>query len=218
MSSHAEGYRAAFATLIRPLESDDGVAEDILSEAERRLGVRLPQALRAFYLTAGRFDRFNRAQDRLMPPEDWSTDGGKLIFLEENQAVVFWAVEASATPDDDPPVFRAANTPDVPFEWEVEHDRCSEFLTVHLHWQAVCGGFEHTGMAEISHEAAEGLLIGWPRIGRVGELTAYGREGRAACVVGGDDPSQVYVGGRTQEEFEAIEAEFEAAGVGLDCL
>src|SRR5688572_27586130 len=104
MSRHAERYRSAFATLARPLEAGDGYPEEIVSEAERRLGIRLPETLRAFYLSAGRFDGFNLAHDRLLRPEDWSLDAGKLVFLVENQGVVVWGVEAGPSPGDDPPV------------------------------------------------------------------------------------------------------------------
>jgi hypothetical protein len=59
-------------------------------------------------------------------------------------------------------------------------------------------------------------LKGWTLVGRINELSAYSREGGAACVIDGEGSTQLYVGGRTDGEFEAIESELEAADVGLD--
>jgi hypothetical protein len=61
-------------------------------------------------------------------------------------------------------------------------------------------------------------VAGWTPAGRVNELRAFGREGGAACVLEGEGSAQLYVGGRTARDFEAIEAELEAVGVDLDHL
>src|SRR5271167_4772533 len=109
MDSFAKLLKSTFATLVRPLTSEDGQPEASIADAEARLGLRLPSVLREYYLLAGRFDKFNRAHNELRRPEEWSVDGGKLAFLEENQCVVYWGVEADTTPDDDPPVYQAEN-------------------------------------------------------------------------------------------------------------
>jgi len=94
MDNFAERLNSTFATLVRPLTPEDGQSEMSISDPETRLGLKLPAVLRDYYLLAGRFDRFNRAHNELRRPDEWSVDGGKLVFLEENQCVVFWGVEA----------------------------------------------------------------------------------------------------------------------------
>lgn len=211
--SHAKRYQDAIAALARPLAPEDGEPAESIEAAEARLGIRLPAALRDYYLVAGRFDPLNQAHNRLFPPGDWFVDAGRLVFMEENQAVVFWGV----VPDgDDPPVWQGVNLTDQPIEWHEEVERCSEFLVVMLHWQAVCGGLEFAGIADITQEQAGRIRAAWRFIGKSGDLEAFGGEGRAACIIGGDDSPQLYVGGRTEEDFEAIEAELEGIGVGLD--
>jgi hypothetical protein len=145
-------------------------------------------------------------------------DGGKLVFLEENQCVVVWGVEATTSPEDDPPVYQGTIIRGRPTEWYLEHERCSEFLLVMLHLQAVWGGYKFLGGSDIDSEALEKFLTGWTPVGLVSGLLAFCREGRAACVIQDGGPSQLYVGGRTERDFEAIEAELEAAGVALDHL
>ena len=125
-------------------------------------------------------------------------------------------VEASRSPDDDPPVYQGPNVRGQPTEWYREHETSSEFLLVTLHLQAVWGGYESTGGSDATPEALERFLAGWGFAGRVNELRAYNRAGGAACVLEGGVTSQLYVGGWTGRDFEAIEAELEAAGVEID--
>lgn len=216
MPTFPERLGATFATLIRPLTPEDGEPDANIAEAEHRLGLKLPSVLRAYYSMAGRFDQFNRAHNRLLRPEEWSVDGGKLAFLEENQCVVSWGVEASGSLEDDPPVHQGPNVRGQPTEWYLEHDTCSEFLLVTLHLQAVWGGYEFTGGSDVTPKALEKFLSGWSPAGRVNELVAFGREGGAACVLKGNVTSQLYFGGRTEQDFEAIEAELQAVGGQID--
>ena len=216
MGSFTEQLTSTFARLVRPLTPEDGQPEASISIAEARLGLRLPVVLRQYYLLAGRFDRFNRAHNQLLRPEEWSVDGGKLVFLEENQCVVFWGVDVGALTEDDPPVFQAENVRDRPTEWYLELKRCSEFLIVMLHLQAVWAGYDFLGASKITSEALTKFLTGWTSAGSIKELSAFNREGAAACVLQGKDSLQLDVGGRTERDLKLIEAELKAVGVELD--
>jgi hypothetical protein len=216
MPTFSERLESAFATLVRPLTAEDRQPEADLSDAEVRLGLRLPSVLRDYYRLAGRFDRFNHAHNQLLGPEEWSVDGGKLVFLEENQCVVVWGVEASTSPEDDPPVYQGPTVGGRPTEWYLEHGRCSEFLLVMLHLQAVWGGYDHLGGSDVPPAALEPFLTGWTFAGRVNELRAYSRAGGAACVLEDEGSTQLYVGGRTERDLREIVAEFEAIGVEID--
>jgi hypothetical protein len=212
MVSFVERLKSTFATLVGALTPEDGQPEASISVAEARLGLRLPAVLREYYLRAGRFDRFNCAHNQLVRPEEWSVDRGKLVFLEENQCVVFWGVDAGTLPEDDPPVYQGENVRGRPTEWYLEHKRCSEFLIVMLHLQAVWAGYDFLGGSSITSEALTTFLIGWTSAGSVNELSAYNREGVAACVLESKDASQLYMGGRSEREFELIETELKAVG------
>jgi hypothetical protein len=74
------------------------------------------------------------------------------------------------------------------------------------------------GGSDVPPEALEEFLEGWTPAGRVNELLAFHREGGAACVLEGEGTSQLYVGGRTGRDFEAIDAELQAVGVEIDHL
>ena len=216
MPTFSQRLESTFALMARPLTPEDGEPEPSVAQAESRLGLRLPAVLRAYYRLAGRYDRFNRAHNRLRRPGEWSVDSGKLVFLEENQCVVVWGVEVSTSPEEDPPVYQGTIIRGRPTEWHREHESCSEFLLVILHLQAVYEGYAFLGGSEITPAALERFLTGWTPVGRIKELRALCREGGAACVLEDEGTSQLYVGGRTERAFQAIEAELEAVGVGLD--
>ena len=218
MHGFAERLASVLELLVCPLTAADGESEASILKAEVRLGVRLPAVLREYYLLAGRLDRFNRAHNRLLRPEEWTVDVGKLVFLEENQCVVFWGVEAVTSPIDDPSVYHGQKVRGRPTDWYLEHESCSEFLLVMLHLQAVWGGYEFLGGTEVASEALEKFLSGWTPVGSVNEMLAFNRIGKVACVIQGKGSSQLYVGGRTEQHFETIKDELEALGVGLNHL
>jgi hypothetical protein len=218
MPTFSERLKSTFAALARPLTSEDGEPEADISHNEAHLGLTLSSVLREYYRLAGRYDRFNRAHHRFRRPGEWSVDGGKLVFLEENQCVMIWGVEAGTSPEDDPPVYQAPTVRGRLTEWYLEHDCCSEFLLVMLHLQAVWGGYEHLGGSEVPPAAVEEFLKGWTLVGQINELRAYSREGGAACAIEDEGSSQLYVGGRTERDFEEMVDELEAIGVRIDQL
>jgi uncharacterized protein (TIGR02996 family) len=205
-------YRTAFAALDRPLTSRDGVPEKRVAEAERRLGNRLPRALRDYYLVAGSH-RFNQAHHHLLPPREWFLASGNVMFLVENQGVWQCGVKVNHRAVEDPPVFG---------EYEGTTDRwrsplrCSEFLVTQLYLQAVYGyGMKYRGSADIlPPEGLARLEETWPFIEEDLDGPVFGKVGQAACVVGGS----LYVGGRRRKDFDAIVAEFAHLGVRIEPL
>jgi hypothetical protein len=213
--SFSSQYRQAIEALARPPTSDDGTPVEEIADGERRLGTQLPSALREYYLVAGRFDRLNRAHNRLYPPHDWFADAGKLVFMEENQEVAYWGVPITDDPEDDPPVLQGVNVSDQPIEWYPEDGRCAEFLLVMLHWQAVCGGMPATGGADIRPAILPRIRASWRSVGEVGGVLALARDGGAVCVHGEGEALQLFAGGRTEDDFRSITAELARLDVTL---
>ena len=208
MSDFRDLYRRAYAILGRPLTPRDGNAEARIESAERRLGIRLPKALRDYYRVAGWERRINGIFDRLYATHELFVDADKLVFMEENQAVVLWATTAGPEPGDDPPAYQGVNGE--PIEWYVEHERLSVFLGVMLHWHGAFGGAMRCGgTAVVPADLAGTLDRDWPLVGEVNGMRAYSRPGQAVCFLRWGDSWRVFAGASSRSSLDAIAAELD---------
>lgn len=98
-----------------PLQPEDGCSEGDLLEAEERLGLKLPAALREWHVLAGqRYDVWER-QDRFVQPRYWEVIHDTalhrpVLFIRyENQWVERWGILVDDLALEDPPVFRLHN-------------------------------------------------------------------------------------------------------------
>jgi hypothetical protein len=124
--------------LERILERDvleaDGVSEEAFAQAESRLWLRLPVALREYFLIAGNADDANRMHNLLFRPDEFIVEDGYLVFMEENQAVVHWGIPIDRCDEPDPSVWQRVNGPEP--EWYSEELPFSSFMVKNLAWQA----------------------------------------------------------------------------------
>jgi hypothetical protein len=211
MASFTKYYRAIYQTFGYPLTERTALAPGGLAAAQRRLGVRAPAALRDYYLVAGRERRFSASLHRVLPPSQWTLNKQRLIFMEENQAVVFWGVSTRNSAAVDPPVSQGIN--DEPITWAPEHRKCSVFLAVMLHYNAVSGGFPFCGGADAPEQSDYRFEDrGWTKYGEVNSLLAYSRPGQAVCLMPpGNLPFlqrwSVLAGAKTKADLRAVGGE-----------
>ena len=200
-------YRRAFEILGRRLTSEDGVPEEELLDAERRLDLRIPKALADFYRCAGRADDYTSVFNGLVSPRELSTEAGKLVFLVENQAVVLWGTDAGANPTDDPPSYQATNGE--PLVWESVNERCSVFLLVMLHWEAAfAGAMPNASTAAVDGNLVELLDLNWSFVGEVNGLRAYNKPGSAICFLRWEDEWRIFAGSTSESGMNALASEF----------
>jgi hypothetical protein len=212
MATFKQSYGDIFATFGYPLAQSTASSPKVLAEAERRLGVKVPAALREYSLIAGRERRFNTCLNRLLPPSDWSVDQKRLIFMEENQMVVRWGVSVRNPDSDDPPVSQGINAEDEdePIAWRPEHRKCSVFLAVMLHYQAVNDGFRFCGRADAPEQSSYRFEEhGWRYFGEVGSILAYSRPNQVVCLAPPDDLPfmqkwSILAGGKTRRDLQSI--------------
>jgi hypothetical protein len=212
MRDFASEYAELFAELGSPLAARNGCSESQIGRAEQRLGIRAPRSLRGYYLVAGRERRFNQILNRLLPPDEWFVDQGRFAFMEENQIVVYWGVEATLSPADDPPVFQGVRAE--PIEWHWEHDACSQFLMVMLHWHGAMGGaMKHAASASVPKRLVKLLDRDWAFAGEVNKMRAYHRKGQAVCFLEWRDliqemrkesPWRIFAGASTAEGLQTV--------------
>ena len=211
-------YRDVFAELARPLTPADAIPGPELDAAERRVGGRLPAALRAFYAVAGRVRGFDHAADRLATPAEWFVDRGRMVILAGDRDRVRYGVTAEARRDD-PGVHVTRRRGSVFSPWQRAGARCSDFLVLRVCLQAASGGMPYTGYAHVGRATGEAVAA---RLGpgrRCRDLWAVHAPGRVVCLAGplrsegmGYD---VLVGGRSAADFRDLTGELADAGVEL---
>lgn len=203
MTEFAQLYRQTFASLGRPLRRRDGTPQKEIIAAEKELDLHVPTAVREYYQVAGRADDFNCVHDRLLRPSAWSIESSKLIFLEENQAVVVYGTVVGTENSDNPPAFMAAN--DEPIRWHKVNGQCSVFLLVMLHWEASFGGaMPCGGLAQVRPSLKKVLDRDWSFVGEVNRMRAYSQPGRALCFVKWDDSWRVFLGAHSESDRTAV--------------
>ncbi len=180
--NYQELYRRTFATLGTRLRKQDGLPSGRVSAAEKKLGLRLPTALRDYYLVAGRERALNHAHNRLCALGDLETHAGKLVFMEENQCAVVWGVAACSKPGDDPAVYQGPIVDGEPSGWFVEQRKLSAFMVFMLHMQAAFGG----GLPCTASGPAQKSLVAtldrdWHFAGEVNGMRAYSKDKQAIC-------------------------------------
>ncbi|HEY0075605.1 MAG TPA: SMI1/KNR4 family protein [Abditibacteriaceae bacterium] len=201
MEDFTSQYRAAFSNLGRPLKDEDAISEEEIIAVETRLSCVLPASLKDFVRVAGRADDFFGVFDRLISLEEWCLDDGKLVFMEENQAVVLWGVELEKV--EDPPVFQATNA--APLAWDEVSACCSKFLMTMLHFEATFGGaMPFCGSAVVKPQIRTQLDKEWNFVGEVTEIRAYHQSGCALCFTEWDGDWQVFAGATEQSTLNEI--------------
>jgi len=211
----AQAFAELFATISRPLTAADGIPEAEIAAAEQRLGVRLPEPLRAYHQVAGNH-RLNRVYDNLTRPQNWWIDRRMLVFLTENQCVVRWGVRATNARRVNPAVYYSvADGEGGRSEWEQEDLRCADFLTLMVCWQAVNGGVRPCGWGQVSKATGDKVAARFGMF-RSRDLCAGYRPGQVVCVTGLGKELDVWAAGRTAEEFAALREELATLGVELE--
>jgi hypothetical protein len=216
MTSFKSIYREVFQTFGYPLSERTSLSSGELAKAEKRLGVRVPAALRDYYLVAGRERRFNESCNRLLPPSEWGVDKQRLIFMEENQWVCCWGVSVRNPSSDDPPVSEGYLGDDESITWYPLHRKCSVFLTAMLHHQAISDGLPHCFFKDIDTPNISGFHFdkhGWKYYGELKGEEMYSRPNQVLCYsLFPLDLSRrlgwaVFAGAKTKRDLQAIASE-----------
>ncbi len=180
MSSLTQEYKSVFSRLGFPLTTAHAVDKELLRVAEKTLGIRLPPALRDYYRVAGHEACLNQQHNRLLAPHEWRVEQSRLIFMAENQCVVWWGVDLRKPENPDPMVYQGID--DETWSWHSEYRPCSQFLSIMLHYQAVNGGCPACGSCYLKDRLTyQFRRHGWTYQGTLNGMKAYSRQGQVVC-------------------------------------
>lgn len=209
MPAFANRYRRLYDRFGYPLGVTHAADTSALDKVAERLHTSLPTALYEYYAVAGNERRFNRSLQTFLAPSRWFLNQRHLVFIEENQAACWWGVSMNSRGAKDPMVSQGVNHDDA-IEWHKVHNKCSTFISVLLHYQAVSDGFRFCGSCTAPDDAHEKMKSsGWEYAGEVNQLWAFNRQNQAVCIMpGGGLPympaMMVMAGGKTAADLESI--------------
>jgi hypothetical protein len=209
MPDFASQYRALYDRFGYPLGKTHGMAVSALDKAADRLNVVIPDALRDYYTVAGSERRFNRSLQTFLHPSKWFLDQRHIAFVEENQACCWWGVSVKSRGARDPMVSQGVNQDDS-IDWHKEHDKCSTFISVLLHYQAVSGGFRFCASGAAPDDAHKKLKQhDWRYVGELNQLWAFHRQNQVVCIMAGGGlpfmPAMMLMaGGKSAEDIQSI--------------
>ena len=168
--------------------------------------MRIPTDLRLLYSTVGEVPMFMRSFQRFLPPEQWSIQDDRLLFLEENQGVCEWACDTSEA------VWQSIPT-ETGTGWHAESLALCDFLQVVLPYQLAQGGWPFAGMGYIAAKQWSQALaelanrLGWPLIVQHNGLFIYSAGAsmlRALEPTPERDTAMVFISSREKQEFKRL--------------
>ena len=127
----------AESLLGRHLTPNDGLDRSEIEAVEKSLGILLPAALRYFHLLVGNLDIFISSFEEFVQPYIL---GEKLVFLEENQGVCYWATDTMSNQNE--AVFMCTDIECDNLEWHPENLNLTEFIIILMYYQCAQGGYE----------------------------------------------------------------------------
>jgi hypothetical protein len=182
-----------------PLAAADGYTDAELDAAERRLGVRLPAALREAYRLFGRRADLTSSQDVLLTPDELYVLDGALVYRAENQGCAHWGVLLGDLEREDPPTVVRPDLADKSQErWEPWEERFSTAAAVMAMTEKLLEDHELTDFVESDSELPDDFR----------ELPALGRGCRwhegPDVLIGVVEEAWMMARARTPEALEAL--------------
>ena len=205
---YSDAVKKLFDKFGYPLEERHRISRSVLDSTSEQLRVSIPLSLLQFYETAGAMDRFCQPCQRFLHPSNWFENDGHLAFIAENQGACWWGVALESEGPD--PVVCQGLERQGGIEWIEEEVHCFQFISTMLHYQAVNGGFDHSGSTEAPPNARERLLReNWEYAGEINGMFAYARSNQVACLIEGTGlpfmpNATVFAGAKTSKDLSLI--------------
>jgi hypothetical protein len=203
-------FRETYLNCARTFNVESGLAlpEEQLRQAETRLNLNIPEALREFYLTLGAWD-LNVAHNRLVSPAELSFKGNHLVFYEENEGQACWGIARDQLNRPDPVVMQGVKQ-GRRWDWYEEELSCAPFLVLMTLWQTLAGGLGFASIASVDGVFTD-LKPGWKARGNNGPMSIYTKPGAVLGVLYDEeeDATSLHAAATSDAALEAIHDEYE---------
>jgi hypothetical protein len=121
-----------------------GISENEIVLMEDNLKIKLPKILREYYLALGNDENINNSFNRLFEPKEiyFTEDKNYLVFYEENQGVVYWAINKNDMESENPKVYGNYDPDDLTQDWFIDSETTDNFLLSMAYWNGVLEGLD----------------------------------------------------------------------------
>jgi len=134
----------------RKILDDEGIHRLKIEECEESLKIKIPIILKDFYGLLGNNFLFTKGYQEFAKLDELFINDNKLVFLQENQGVVYWAIDMK----DSKTIYQTTNQNfDEKVEWYKEEFELEKFVEMLIYFQCVMSddyshsesesGFEH---------------------------------------------------------------------------
>jgi hypothetical protein len=196
------------------LKPEGGVREADWSDLESRLKIKLPIVLKTFYQLVGKNKAVMSGHNRFLTVEHLRVNNDGLVFLEQNQNVMFWEIKRQDLGQADPPVQQGNLNEAKRYR---DADFLSSFLIGMTCWQA-SNSLPWTGRGRINdlliQQIKGALTYSDPGVeDEVNDLVGYYEKDLVFCM--SSSARQFLVGAKERGALEKFERRF---NIPLDYL
>lgn len=114
-----------------PLQTSDGLSDELVQIKLQQLGLKIPEALAQYYAVAG-LHWLNKEHNRLRDLEELEWFDDKLVFMDENQWVLYWGILKTDLYAPNPTIWQGINGNVI--QWNNEGCKCAQFIMAMWEW------------------------------------------------------------------------------------
>lgn len=128
----------------RPLVEKEGMPEQEIEAAEKRLQLKLPKVLRELHLTVGNLSLITNSTERFFPLDEITCIDDKLVFAEEQSGSGLWGINISERYDKNAPVYMGMSAQsNESIVWFNEGVGITEFMHSTMFYQCAQASYEY---------------------------------------------------------------------------
>lgn len=170
-----------------------------IENAEKRLGIKLPQTLKEFYLAAGNLPQITSSFEYFDKLNELNIEDNKLLFLTENQGTCRWAIDLSTNK-----VWMKAR------EWQEDEVDIDTFIRTIMYYNCAEAGYPYGACLEpyVFTKLKETLDNNWEKVSNYDGLYIYAYKDNLIWFFGKDGvPGQlnsIFLSCRRRDSFNQL--------------
>ena len=195
------------------LSKNSGYSENEIVEVEKKLKIKFPKTLKEYYHILGKNKVVNESFNRLLKINGkigFTNYNNYLVFYEENQGVVYWAISKEEMENNNPKVHGNYDPNNKLDDWFIDSETMEGFLLSMAYWNGVLGGLKYNTNYSKDNKIKSSIIKkienGWNEIKGITnqQLRFFENDGREIIALTTDlknNVNGIYIGTNNKETF-----------------